>query len=81
MPFSVRSSLFEMMLMKTVRPMAPGAAVRGVVRGFAFWAAIMLAFSYPAILFGIDRGYIGASALIAVIVIHCLALFLGRKYQ
>lgn len=51
-----------------------------LLTGIAFWAAIGLAFAYPAVLFSLDRGYIGVTALLLVIGLHVLALVIGRGY-
>lgn len=48
--------------------------------GISFWMAIVLAISYPPILYALSTGYVDQVVLLGVIGAHTLALALGRDH-
>ena len=55
-------------------------AVREGAVAVAFWIAILLAFSYPPMLYAIGSGIVDHTLLLLAITVHVFALLLGRNY-
>ena len=53
----------------------------GHLEGAAFWTAVALAFSYPVVLIGLDRGWIDAVVFFGIVAAHVVALIAGHGYR
>jgi len=76
--------------MSTARPHSPTfptpdrislpSILRRPIEAVAFWAAVLVSLAYPVLLYGGVRGD-ELLVLVAAIVVHVVALRLGRGYE